>query len=197
MSNIIFSMIAFAFVGAITPGPVNLLATTTALNFGSRAAIKHVSGAALSYALVVFISGSLLQTVLEVLPGLEGVMQFLGSLFLIYLGYRIFSAPVTVLQSSHTRGSGFITGSLTQLLNPKAWMVAISGVSLYVVGQENENQVLIIFTVISFVICWFGVGVWALLGKVLAKYLENPTQQRNFNRGVAIVLVIAVVMMWL
>lgn len=197
MTSIMFAMIAFAFVGAITPGPVNLLATTTALNHGSQAAIKHVTGAALSYALVVFISGSLMQTLLTVLPFLEGVMQIGGSVFLLYLGYRIYTAPMSSMGSTYSQSSGFLTGSLAQLLNPKAWMVAISGVSLYVVGQENEYQSLIIFTVISLVICWIGVGAWALIGKVLAKYLENPTQQRNFNRGVAMLLVVSIVMMWL
>lgn len=29
MENLILAMVVFAFVGAVTPGPVNLLATTT------------------------------------------------------------------------------------------------------------------------------------------------------------------------
>tara|TARA_Y100001960_G_scaffold287670_1_gene326065 strand:- start:3707 stop:4300 length:594 start_codon:yes stop_codon:yes gene_type:complete len=197
MDNLIFAMMVFAFVGAVTPGPVNLLATSTAVQQGSIQALKHVLGASLAYAVVVYLSGSMLSTATDKLPMLESSMQLLGSGFLIWLAYKIASAPVGNIEVEGRTASGWVTGSLAQLLNPKAWLVAMSGVSVYVVGQVNSHQWLWIFTFISLGACLIGVGVWALLGRLLATYLSQPNKQRIFNRAMAIILVMSVSMMWL
>lgn len=197
MDNLIFAMMVFTFVGAVTPGPVNLLATSTAVQQGSVQALKHVMGASFAYAVVVYLSGSMLSTATDKLPMLESSMQLVGSAFLIWLAYKIASAPIGSIEVEGRAASGWLTGSLAQLLNPKAWLVAMSGVSVYVVGQMNPHQWLWIFTFISLGACLIGVGVWALLGRLLATYLSQPDKQRIFNRAMAIVLVMSVSMMWL
>ncbi len=197
MNSLILAMATFAFVGAVTPGPVNLLATSTAVNHGIRAAATHVVGASVAYAVVVFISGSIMQTIVTVLPKLEMVMKFAGSFFLCYLAYKIYTAPISSVEASGNARSGLLTGSLTQILNPKAWLVAMSGVSLYVIGQENERLALIVFTLVSLLICLLGISVWAMVGRILADYLENSTKQRQFNRVMAGLLGISVTMIWI
>ncbi|MEZ8142042.1 transporter [Enterovibrio norvegicus FF-162] len=196
MGSVILAMATFAFVGAVTPGPVNILATSTAVNAGVKEAAKHVLGASLAYAFVVYLSGNVMQGLLHVLPKLEAVMQVVGSLYLFYLAYKIFTAPVTRIAASHTARSGLWIGSLTQLLNPKAWLVAMSGISLFVFGRGDENLYLLIFTSVSLVLCLIGVGVWAVLGTVLASRLENPRQQRQFNRVMGVLLAVSVLMIW-
>ncbi len=197
MNNIIVAMVTFAFVGAVTPGPVNLLATSTALNHGKRAAVYHVIGASVAYALVVFCSGTIMQTLLNVLPKLETVMQLFGSLFLLYLSYKIYSSSGDSAAESSKAQSGWWTGALTQILNPKAWIVAMSGVSLYVIGQNNERQSLIIFVCVSLFVCLVGVGMWAVLGRILVTHLENPMRQRQFNSVMAGLLVVSTLMIWI
>ncbi|MDD1795042.1 LysE family translocator [Enterovibrio sp. ZSDZ42] len=196
MESVILAMATFAFVGAVTPGPVNILATSTAANSGMLEAAKHVLGASLAYAFVVYCSGSVMNGLLQVLPKLEGVMQVGGSAYLFYLAYKIFTAPTTSMKTSSSIRSGLMTGSLTQLLNPKAWLVAMSGVGLFVVGRGDEALYLLIFTSVSLVLCLVGVGVWAALGTVLATRLENPKQQRDFNRVMGGLLAVSVVMIW-
>jgi len=197
MNSLIIAMLAFAFVGAATPGPVNLLATATAAQRGSREAGKLVLGASFAYALVVFISGSVMHELVEFLPLLEATLKWVGSAFLLYLAYQIFTAPVAELQGQTTLTSGWWIGSLTQMLNPKAWLVAMSGVSLYVVGQGNTDYWLWVFTLVSLVCCLVGVGLWAVSGRALSSYLSLPHKQRIFNRMMAITLAASVSMIWL
>lgn len=196
MNSLVMAMLAFAFVGAATPGPVNLLATATAVQRGSSEAVKLVIGASLAYALVVFISGSVMHELVEFIPMLEATLMWLGSAFLIYLAYQIFTAPVTELEPQSLT-SGWWMGALTQLLNPKAWLVAMSGVSLYVVGQGNPGHWLWVFTLVSLICCLMGVGLWALSGRAFAKYLSHPRKQRTFNQVMAVTLVASVSMIWL
>lgn len=196
MNNVLIAMLAFAFVGAATPGPVNLLATTTAVQRGSKEAVKLVLGASFAYALVVFLSGTVMHQLIEVIPVLEGALRWIGSLFLFYLAYQIFTAPVSDLSTGEVSGSGWWLGALTQLLNPKAWLVAMSGVSLYVVGQVNQLHWLWTFTTVSLFCCLVGVGLWALTGRAFARFLSQPNRQRVFNRTMAIILGASVSMIW-
>ncbi len=196
MNSLIAAMAVFAFVGAVTPGPVNLLATSTAVNSGFQRAAWHVLGASFAYALVVFVCGSVMHSLLDLLPKLELFMQIAGSLFLLYLAFKIYNAPPGSVSGEHALNSGLITGSLSQLLNPKAWLYATSGVSIYVIGNENEGVALSVFTTVSLIVCILGVGVWALLGRVLVNHLENPARQRQFNKGMAFLLFGTVAMIW-
>lgn len=197
MNNLVLAMTVFAFVGSTTPGPVNLLATSTALNHGKRAAAKFVTGASVAYAMVVFLTGGMMQTVATLIPKLTTVMQMCGSVFILYLAYKIFTAPVTSLEASNNDRSGFWTGLLTQILNPKAWLVAMSGVSLYVIGQENEYLSLLLFTTVSLVLCLIGVGIWAVIGRVLAKHLDDPVRYVLFNKIMAGLLAASVAVIWI
>ncbi|NVD08570.1 LysE family translocator [Vibrio sp. JPW-9-11-11] len=196
MNSIIFAMSAFAIVGAATPGPVNLLATTTAIQKGHHEATKLVIGASVAYAVVVLICGSLMQQIVAWLPAVSVFMRWLGSGFLLYMAYQIFTAPVSQLTQASGSLSGWWVGALTQLLNPKAWLVAMSGVSLYVFGQSDPLQWLWIFTFVSLVCCLIGVGLWAIAGRWLAGFLHQHRRQIIFNRIMATVLAVSVSMIW-
>ncbi|MDD1781138.1 LysE family translocator [Enterovibrio sp. ZSDZ35] len=196
MNSILWAMTVFAFVGAVTPGPVNILATSTAVNLGMRAAISHVLGASLAYAFVVFCSGSAMHVLMAFIPSMALSMKLVGSAYILYLAYKIFRAPSEGIRlQQNTKGSAW-TGAVTQLINPKAWLVAMSGISLFVVNGSDYNQLLLMFTSVSLVICVIGVGVWAVIGTVLAKFLENPVYHRHFNQSMAILLGISVVSLW-
>ncbi|EOD80033.1 Transporter, LysE family [Grimontia indica] len=197
MNSLILTMTTFAFVGAVTPGPVNILATSTAITQGLKEAIKHVIAASLAYALVVILCGGVMQSLLSLIPSLETTMQLLGSAFLLYLAYKIFTAPVSAIEKNAQTQSGWWTGSITQLLNPKAWLYALSGVSIYVVGRENEVYWLGMYTFVSLLVCLISIGFWAVLGHILSSKLENPAHQRQFNRVMAIVLALSVAAIWI
>ncbi|MFO6422967.1 LysE family translocator [Motilimonas sp. KMU-193] len=197
MTSQIIAMITFAFVGAVTPGPVNLLATSTAASQGVGEAIKHVVAASFAYALVVALCGVLMQSLLTVLPALETLMQWFGSAFLLYLAYQIFTAPSVPLAHQKRTQSGWWTGSITQLLNPKAWLYALSGVSIYVLGQHHKMLWLALYVLVSLLVCLVGIGVWAWLGHCLAQQLSYPHRQTLFNRAMALVLTLSVVVIWI
>ncbi len=196
MHNVVFAMTLFAVVGAVTPGPVNLIATSVAINHGTNQAAKHVIGASVAYALVVLCCGLLMQSLLTMLPKFEFVMQLAGSAFLLYLAYNIFKLPVSKIASTDSQQSGILSGSLLQVLNPKAWLVAASGVSLYVSSNEHDEYLLGVFVVISLFACLFGVGLWALLGRVISTWFQEPKQMQRFNQVMAVLLITSVSIMW-
>jgi len=196
MDSIFVAMVSFAFVGAVTPGPVNLIAASTVAQRGKNVAVTYVLGASIAYTIVVFITGITLNTFVEWLPKVELWMQFIASAFLCYLAYKLYSAPLERLSVEDGHHLGWANGALVQLLNPKAWLVAMSGVSLFVVGKNEQQSWLWMYTLVSLIACLVGVGIWAVVGSMLTNYLNGKRRQQIFNRVMAMILLVSVVMIW-
>lgn len=193
------AMGSFAFVGAITPGPVNVLALRHGAAAHRGAALAYVLGASLSYASVVWLMGVGGELVLSK-PILVQTARWVGAVYMFYLAWRIASEPPSALNGDAptTRRSGLralVEGGLTQSLNPKAWIVALSGVSLFVLPQDNIPQARWLFVAVSLLACFVGVGSWAWVGRALAQWLSLPARQRAFNRTMGIVLALCVIVM--
>jgi len=180
--TVFFSMFIFALIGAISPGPVNIIATGAGANFGFRRALPHVLGATIGYTLIVFFAGIGLNKVLETYPQITGTLQYLGGAFLLYMSFKIAtSKPLNEEAAVHKKPPTLFEGALAQGLNPKAWLVSMSGVTLFVAANTPAMLYLMVFCLISFIVCFIGVGVWAAIGHAIRSYLSNTTHQVTFN----------------
>lgn len=197
MEQLIIAMVSFALVGAISPGPVNLVATSTSANYGLKRALKYVLGASTAYAVIVFSSGNILSLVASWIPDIAWMMKIIGTVFLIYLASQIATAPYqTIGTVEQNKVPSLWQGAFMQCINPKAWLVAMSGISLYVVGQQSSSVLLLSFTGISLLACLVGVSSWAILGHVIGRYLHSPTKQKRFNQTMAGMLVVSISSIW-
>lgn len=197
MFTVFISMALFALVGSISPGPVNVIATSTAANYGIKRAMPYVMGATLSYTLIVFLAGVLLESLATVVPQFAGGMRIIGGGFLIYMAFKIaMSAPNLGIKQERKPAPTLFDGAISQGINPKAWMVSMSGISLYVVGQTSSGYYLSMFCLLSFVICFFGVSAWAVAGSVIGQYLQSQRRQVIFNIVMAMLLISSVLSMW-
>ena len=85
----IFSIALFWFVAAYTPGPNNVVASYSGFNFGIAKTIPHILGVTLGFtSLVLFLTIGLIN-VFKLFPIIQTILKYLGSLFLIYLAYKI------------------------------------------------------------------------------------------------------------
>lgn len=196
--SLLISMGLFALVGAITPGPVNLVATNSGARFGFLRTLPHVLGASVAYLIVVLTAGLGLSRLLEHNRQLQLGMALAGGLFILYLALKIASAQPQRWQADDLqRPPGWWSGALLQWLNPKAWLVASSGVSLFILNQDDPVFVLISFASLSLFICMISVGTWAFLGQALQMLLTTSDRQRWFNRIMALLLVLSIASLWL
>ena len=197
MLSVIISMIIFAFVGAASPGPVNIIAISSSLSFGYRGTLAHITGASICYGLIVAVVGLGLNQLLLRYPQFNQGVKYLGAVFLMYMSYRIAVAiGAEKMQASHHHAPSILQGALSQGLNPKAWLVAMSGVSLFVSTQEAAPLYLMIFSVLSLVICFIGISLWALAGQLLRQLLSEQRYQVIFNRLMGLLLSLSVVAMF-
>ncbi|MCG7585147.1 LysE family translocator [Photobacterium sp. OFAV2-7] len=182
MLSVFFSMIVFTLVGAVSPGPVNIIAASTGAQSGYRKALSHVLGATIAYALIVFLCGLSLELVSTRLPEIMDILRLLGGSFLLYMSFKIATATGFGKQDQiHYTPPTFTEGALSQALNPKAWLVAMSGISLFVLNHSPAVLYLFSFTAISFIACFAGVSVWAAAGNYISRYLSTTRRQNVFN----------------
>ena len=199
MSSLLLSMVMFSLAGAISPGPVNVIASSVGARLGFVAALPHVAGASLSYCGVIWLMGTSLQKVLLGYPWVANLTQYLGAAYLLYLAVRIARTPdalddsaVSTSQPTWRLTQGFTQGVLVQSLNPKAWLVALSGVSLFITDRQDTHQQLLFFCAVSGSVCFVSVAAWAALGTLIRQWLAQARYQRLFHRALAAFLVFAV-----
>lgn len=190
----LLSMGSFAFVGAITPGPVNVLALRHGSNSSRQSAVWYVLGASLSYVAVVACMGLGSARLLQFIPQLAPIAQWLCAAYLLWLAWRLATAPLqpTGPQAPHTTThahQAFAQGLAVQSLNPKAWLFALSAVGVFALPQGGDmHSHLALLCTVSLLACMLGVGCWALLGRTLVHWLRTPQRQRTLHRALALLL---------
>ena len=168
----IFSISLFWFVTAYTPGPNNVVASYSGFNFGIKKTIPHILGVTLGFtSLVLFLSIGLIN-VFKLFPIIQIVIRYLGTLFLIYLAYKI--AFSTSSNETHKENPvKFIETFLFQYLNPKGVTVAIIVVSTYVELGINYISYATQIVVLAFLFSATSITLWTFVGKFLRKFATN------------------------
>src|SRR3989442_562995 len=116
MSSSLLAMGVFTLVGAITPGPVNVLALRHGAARSRLVSAAYVLGASASYAAVVWVMGQGAQWLLQTLPQLSTAAQWLCAAYLLWLAWRLANAPVGQAGAQQQAGSQRTLQALLQAL---------------------------------------------------------------------------------
>ena len=188
----IVSIALFWFVAAYTPGPNNVVASYSGFNFGILKTVPHILGVTLGFtSLVLFLTIGLIN-VFKLFPMIQEIMKYLGTLFLIYLAYKIASSSV----SDDTKKENpvkFIETFLFQYLNPKGVMVAIIVVSTYVELGENYISHATQVVLLAFLFSSTSITLWTFIGKFLRKFATNEKFIKYFNYAMSCLLLLSII----
>ena len=188
----ILSIALFWFVTAYTPGPNNVVASYSGFNFGIKKTIPHILGVTLGFtSLVIFLTIGLIN-VFKLFPVIQVVIKYLGTLFLIYLAYKIASAT----KSEETKKENpvkFIETFFFQYLNPKGVMVAIIVVSTYVELGENYISYATQVVLLAFLFSSSSITLWTFIGKFLRKFATNDKFIKYFNYAMSVLLLLSII----
>ena len=192
----IFSIALFWFVTAYTPGPNNVVASYSGFNFGIKKTIPHILGVTLGFtSLVIFLTIGLIN-VFKLFPIIQVVIKYLGTLFLIYLAYKIASST-TSDKTKKENPVKFIETFLFQYLNPKGVMVAIIVVSTYVELGENYINYATQVVLLAFLFSSTSITLWTFIGKFLRKFATNDKFINYFNYAMSLLLLLSIVTIYI
>ena len=188
----IVSIALFWFVTAYTPGPNNVVASYSGFNFGIIKTIPHILGVTLGFtSLVIFLTIGLIN-VFKLFPIIQVVMKYLGTLFLIYLAYKIATAT-TSDETKKENPVKFIETFLFQYLNPKGVTVAIIVVSTYVELGENYINYASQVVLLALLFSSTSITLWTFIGKFLRKFATNDKFIKYFNYVMSVLLLLSII----
>ena len=196
MYELILPMTTFAAVAGITPGPNNLLLTTSGLRFGFRRTLPHLLGVCFGFPVMALVVGLGLAGLFATSTLLHKALKVIGLGYLVYLAYKIATAPpVASVDGGGARPMRFIEAAMFQWVNPKAWVAVIGAISSYTTLDGNNFAEVLVITAIFFVITFPCTATWAAFGTVMRRWLSDPYHIRIFNITMAAALLASIVPM--
>ena len=184
------------FLISAAPGPNMLLIMNQSVRFGLRASIYSMAGCMTALMIMFTLSALGLGVILQQSPAVFDALRWLGAGYLAYLGYKVWTAPVTPITAetsaesdAQTQSSNipsaktlFRTGFFTAGSNPKALLFAAALLPQFIQADLPQvPQLMILLATFSVLeILWY--FIYAFGGLSMAKQLRKPNILRWFNR---------------
>ena len=192
----LISLCLFMFVTSCSPGPNNIVASYSGFNFGILKTIPHMLGVIFGFTVLVSLMNFGLVNVFQKFPIIQEILKYTGSLFLIYLAYKI-SFSKSSSENSKKNPVKFIETFFFQFINPKSVIVAVIMVSTYV--DRGEDFLFYSFWVIgiAFLFAIISINFWTLVGKFLRRFATNEKFITRFNYAMSFLLLTCIATFYL
>jgi len=186
------SLIGFAIVGSVTPGPNNLMVMASGAAFGWRATLPHIAGIMVGFAVMTAAMNLGLGSILAGLPALVWAVKTAGALWLLWLAFQLGRAALRPAGPGKARAAGrpmrFHEAVLFQWVNPKAWAMALAAAGAYV-GLAGDHLLRTAIIVAVFAACSpVANAIWVTVGEGLHQLLSGPRAGRIFGLLMAALL---------
>ena len=188
----ILSIILFGIVAAYTPGPNNFVAFYSGFNFGIKRTLPHIFGVTFGFPFLLLCMALGLINIFKLYPLIQEILKYLGTLFLIYLAYKI-AFSVNTDDTKKENPVKFIETFLFQYLNPKGVTVAIIVVSTYVELGENYLNYATQIVLLAFMFSVTSITLWTFVGRFLRKFATNDKFIKYFNYVMSGLLLLSII----
>jgi threonine/homoserine/homoserine lactone efflux protein len=186
------ALVSFAFVTSITPGPNNIMLTASGVNFGFARTLPHMSGICVGFTALVLGVGVGIGAVFAAAPVLQTALKVIGAAYMLWLAWRVATAGGSPEHADERgRPLTFWEAAAFQWVNPKAWVMAIGAMALYVRPDHSAFDIGVV-TLVFGLMCVAAVGVWTAFGHALRNVLRDPVKVRAFNIAMALLLVASI-----
>ena len=192
----ILSIALFWFVAAFTPGPNNVVASYSGFNFVITKTIPLILGVTLGFTSLIFFLTIGLINVFKIFPILQNILKNLGTLFLLYLAYKI-SFSKSSKEEEKKNPVTFFDTYFFQFLNPKGVLFGIIIVSTYLELGENYLSYAIQIVLLAFIFSSTSITLWTFIGKFLRKFATNDKFINYFNYAMSLLLLLSIVTIYI
>ena len=184
----------YTLVMSITPGPNNIMLLASGARLGMRRTLPHLFGVSAGFTLQTVAVCAGLGVVLEWAPGLQVWLTWAGVGFMGWLAFKLLYAGPPE-SASAARPISVVEAMLFQLINPKAWVIALTTASVFMPKSGNFAVALAGITVVLVAINLPCIAVWAAGGSAMRGWLEDPRRRLAFNITMAVLLALTALSM--
>ena len=186
--ELIATISVYYFVMYVTPGPNNSILTASGIKFGFIRSVPNIigisSGHGIQLALVCFGLGSLFLQ----FPIFLEILKYIGACYLLYLAWKMFGSLNISITDEKSSPLKYYEAILFQFVNPKAWVICITAVSLFYPEKENLIIGTLFLVIMSTIINLPSISMWAFGGSVIRHYLSNEKLKKIIEWLLAILL---------
>jgi len=192
----LITLVLFCIVAGFTPGPNNILGSYQGFNFGIKKSLPLIIGVTFGYTFLLIVLAAGLIVIFKTYPLLQIILKICGSIFLIYLAYKI-SFKNKIEQRGVANPVNFFDTFTFQFINPKGVIIGITTISTFV--EAGSNYLIHSFLVIGVSSCVAVTSItsWCLLGKFLKRFATNEKFIQIFNYVMSFLLIVCVIMFYL
>ena len=185
--DLLTALFAFALITVITPGPNNLMLMASGANFGFRRTVPHMLGIGLGFPSMVFLVGVGVMQLFDLWPLSYVILKVLSVAYLLYLAWKIANAAPPKAAQAEGKPLTFLQSAAFQWVNPKAWSMALSAITLYAASRD----LIAVLWVAGIYVLVSGISTtsWTVLGQQMRRFLNSPARLRIFNIMMAGLLV--------
>jgi threonine/homoserine/homoserine lactone efflux protein len=190
------ALVAFSFVSSVTPGPNNVLLWASGAEFGLRSTMRHIFGTAIGIGLMALTAAAGLGALVTTSPGLAVGMKVVGSIYLLYLAFRIAGAR-GLARRDLARPLGLVQAAAFQVVNVKAWIFALGAITTFRPAELPAlgGSVLVAVTMMAVILPT--ATLWAAAGGAINRLMSSDRRQRGVRLALAALVVATVVSVWL
>ncbi|PWE56564.1 lysine transporter LysE [Metarhizobium album] len=184
--------IAFVAASAILlaiPGPTILLVISYALSHGRKSATATVAGVALGDFTAMTASMLGLGALLAASAALFTVLKWVGAAYLIYLGIKLWRAPVTDpgetkdMEPARERPLRiFLHTYVVTALNPKSIVFFVAFLPQFLDLTRPIATQMVIFETTFLVLATLNAAAYGLMASMARQTIRKPAVQRAVNR---------------
>lgn len=177
-------LMSYCLLMSGTPGPNNVMLTTSGAHFGYRATLPQILGILLGGFVLTLACCLGLGQLFLAWPLAQHVLRIGGALYLLFLAWKLSGASMAQGSTLH-RPLGFAHGALFQFVNPKNWLKAVTLASVFMPTGLPPLQAALLVGFISVLMGFPAISLWTLFGMAIRRLLERPGVQRGFNLSMA------------
>ncbi|WP_277811875.1 LysE family translocator [Chromohalobacter canadensis] len=181
------ALLGFALVTTATPGPNNLMLMASGANFGFRRTVPHMIGIVGGLTVLTLMAGIGLMALFDAFPLLRNVLELISIGYLLWLAWKVATAAPLKDTAAGGQPMTFWQAAAFQWVNPKAWAMGLSAITLY---APDRSLLSIMLVAAAFaLVCFPAISIWAWLGTVVRQWLSSARRRRAFNIAMAALLV--------
>lgn len=191
--SLVAAFILAAASSYFSPGPNNLMLMTSSAKFGIAATVPHAAGIVFGFPLMVFVVGLGLGEVFTAYPWISTVMRYGAAIYFLWMAWTMLGLKVGNA-SGGERPMRLYEAAAFQWINPKAWVMAIGFVALFVPPGDGRLTALLFVTLGCIVLSPVSCGAWMVFGRGLIAFLRRTGSERYLGLILAVLMLASVVL---
>jgi threonine/homoserine/homoserine lactone efflux protein len=185
----------FAFVTSVTPGPNNFLLFAYGKKYGFRDSSRLMMGIALGFITMLFMAGYGMTEIISRSNTIGLVLKVISSVWLFYLAVLLSKINSDVSGECSAKVS-FYQAFLMQFVNPKAWIMAVTGATAFLPQLSNIHISVLVFALSFAIIGAPSMFLWISFGDWISRVLKSKKANRNLGYILFVLMVASIVMIW-